>query len=204
MKYFDLALTAVLGMSVNALGWQHARADAWLQICIKHVAHDDDDFIADFSNGPVILPAGTVFEWAGHAFGPASDPRDESHLDEKSNWRNVSKQETKRRHQLEVDDISTKESPRVSLITLEEVKLTKARPCAKSPAAAALNQKMAWESSPVFGTSEVYYQVFGVLESGELKTTFMDDHDPLDHAVGSGEINGILQGTTDRDIQVPD
>jgi hypothetical protein len=53
----------------------------------------------------------------------------------------------------------------------------------------------------IFGSSERYYQLYGVMRNGELSTDFSDDKSPLDHAAARGGINALLQGTTNRTIE---
>jgi hypothetical protein len=51
-----------------------------LYICAEHV--DQSDWDAEFSNGPIVIPAGTVFDFAGHIIGGnLQDPKDSATID---------------------------------------------------------------------------------------------------------------------------
>jgi hypothetical protein len=47
---------------------------AQLSVCAEKVKGDRDDFVDEFSRGRILIPAGAVFDYAGHAFAEASDP----------------------------------------------------------------------------------------------------------------------------------
>jgi len=64
------------------LGAAHGSALAkdGLYICAEHA--DPYDWQVEFSKGPVVVPAGTVFDYAGHIMGGnLQDPRDSAHFD---------------------------------------------------------------------------------------------------------------------------
>ena len=51
-----------------------------LYICAEHA--DPVDWDSEFSNGPIVIPAGTVFDFAGHILGGnLQDPKDSAHFD---------------------------------------------------------------------------------------------------------------------------
>ena len=174
---------------------------AELTICVKHIAHYDDDFGAVFYHGPVRVPAGAVFDFAGHAFGSATDPRDESHQDKDFKWTNITPEEQERRGKLTVEDATHNPGAGQSgLATLREVVLTKCAPCGRTEAAALLSHEWRWSVSPIFGASDFYYQLYGVIRNGIVKTDFSNDSNSFDFAGARGEINAIVSGTTTRMI----
>jgi hypothetical protein len=179
-----------------------ANSQATLHVCIKHVAHKDDDFADDFAMGSIVVPAGAVFDAAGHAFGPASDPLDSSHMKDGGGWMGISNEESNRRDNLLLADNHADNHLNSGLVTLLEIALTKRHPCAAVPVAAVVSQKWGWTTAPIFGSSAIYFQLYGIIKAGELDTSFRDTRDPLDSAGAGGQINGILLGTTERTVPV--
>jgi hypothetical protein len=174
-----------------------------LTACASKIAGDSNDFADEFSNGDIVIPAGTVFDYAGHAFGPASDPLDASHeITGGTGWQGVSKEEALRRSDLMGQDLRTEQKHSSAVITLQAARLTKAKFCAIVPAAAAESSEWGWTQTPVFGQPETYFQAYGVMNGGGLSTDFANDKDPFQHAAARGEINGILDGTTSRTIKI--
>lgn len=88
------------------------------------------------------------------------------------------------------------------LITLSRVVLTKVKACATVEAAAAHSVEWRWTTSPVFGSAQDSYQLYGIVRSGVLSTSFPNDADPIDYAATRGLINGTLRGTTSQTIEV--
>lgn len=75
-----------------------------LYICAEHA--DPDDWDAEFSKGPVLVPAGTVFEYAGHIIGGSLlDPKDSAHF-EVGVHKEITPEEKKRRSSLIAEDMS--------------------------------------------------------------------------------------------------
>lgn len=181
-----------------------AQTASSLQICVERYKDAEEDFAEAFKRGPIRVPAGTVFDLAGPAFGPASDPRDMTHAIAGGGWRGVSKEEAGRRGKLLVQHMDSDRRHRPGLITLSEVRLTRARPCAEAPVAAVDAPRWGWTVSPVYGSSETYFQTYGVVRGSKFEAGFDDDRDPLSFAAMQGEINGILKGTTDRVIRLPE
>lgn len=174
-----------------------------LRVCVERYKGSDEDFSEAFKHGAIRVPAGTVFDLAGPAFGPASDPRDMAHSIT-GGWSGVSKEEADRRGKLLVQKFESDQRHKPGLITLSEVRLTKAQWCADASVAAVDSPRWGWTVSPVYGSSETYFQTFGVVRGSQFDTGFDDDRDPLSFAATRGEINGILSGTTDRVIRLPD
>lgn len=188
----------VLAFVAAVLATPAYAAGAKLHTCMQKHDADNSDFIAK----PIRVPAGVVFELVGPAFGDATDPEDAAHSDSVGKWVGLSKAEEERR-----DAIRTKylhdDQAKPELVTLTEVRLTTKQPCADVPVAAILSKSWRWIVAPVFGGSDSFFQVYGVVRGGEVDTGFENDRDSLDHAVSRGQIHGILSGTTDRVITIP-
>ena len=60
-----------------------------------------------------------------------------------------------------------------------------------------------WTVSPVYGSSDTYFQTYGVMRGAKFDTNWDGDADPLSFAAVRGEVNGVLQGTTTRTIKLP-
>jgi len=181
-----------------------AAAAAQLEVCVRQdSATDHDDFDAAFEKGPVVLPAGVIFDWAGHTFGGAADSLDGKHMKPglAAGWSGVSKEEADRRGQLMVEDNRNKRLT-TGLVTLATVKLIKAKPCGLVAVAAVRFPTWGWAVSPVFGDPGIYYQTYGIIHSGRLNTDWTKEPGSLGYAAGVGALNGVLRGTTDRVIDV--
>jgi hypothetical protein len=60
---------------------------------------------AEFSNGPIVIPAGTVFNFAGHIIGGnVQDPKDYAHYD--GGRKGISPAEIERRQNLLLQDMA--------------------------------------------------------------------------------------------------
>ncbi len=178
---------------------------ASLRVCVKQIGKTDPDYRALFFHGPIHVPAGAVFDQGGIAFGPASDPLDEAHTIIGGGWTGISKKEADRRdHALSEEASHLDDASQAGLVTLTPMTLTLAKPCVIVSVAAAASQKWKWNVAPVFGSDQVYYQLYGVIYAGELDTKFPNNDDPLDWAGSTGALNGVLTGTADRVIDVPE
>ena len=200
---FRGALRSMITMTLAASCTAGAYAAASLHVCVERIAGWEVDFTDAFEHGPIRLPAGTVFDFAEPAFGPASDPRDESHKLKDGGWSGISKEESDHRGKLLVGDLDADKRHKPGIITLSEVKLTKGQPCADVLVAAVDAPDWNWTVSPVFGASDTYFQTFGVVRGSSFLTNWDDESDPLSFAATRGEINGILRGTTERTIRLP-
>jgi hypothetical protein len=127
-----LYLVAAFIVTLNA----HA---AQLSICAEKVKGDKDDSVDEFSRGRILIPAGAVFDYAGHAFGEASDPLDHSHDAKTSGWTGITPAEERRRESALVEDLKIDQKNTSALITLQEARLSASEPCAVVDAAAVVS-----------------------------------------------------------------
>ncbi len=175
-----------------------ALADS-LYICAEHT--DPDDWQDEWARGPVVIPAGAVFDQAGHIFGTVQDPKDYAHNAGTKGW-NVPPAENERRGKLLLEDMSTDQKPKSGVVTTREVKLTKAKACVDVPAAAVFSPGWDWTVVPVLEDSTRYYQLYGVIREGKLNTRFNEDNFPLDHLAARGQLNAVVRGTITKVIRL--
>jgi hypothetical protein len=174
-----------------------------LYICAEHGG--PEDWEDEFSRGPVAIPAGTVFDYAGHILGSLQDPKDSKHYNDtpSATWK-VSKEENDRRSKLIMEDLSTDQKHTSGVVTTKEVRLTKSKPCAETSAAVVLSDQWGWTVAPIFGDSSLYYGAYGVIRQGQLDTGFNDDENPLDHLAARGQLNACIRGTISQIIHLRD
>ena len=196
MMMGTVALTICLFLAIPAYG-------AELNICVLQIQKGDEDFREAFRRGAIRVPAGTVFDFAGHAFGPVSDPRDMAHSADHG-WRGVSPEENDRRIKLTLEDVGADQRHKAGLVTLQGVALTSRAPCVSVSVAATSSASWGWTVAPVLGSSETYFQLFGVIRGRSFDTGFEHDDQPLDYVGVRGMLNGMLTGTTDRVVPIPD
>ena len=177
----------------------HAYAENGLYICALH--EDQADWDDEFAAGSVVVPAGTVFAYAGHVMaGNLQDPRDLAHSKNMEpgqlGWSGISKQEEARRDRLTLQDLDDGQTSAV--VTTGAVTLTKAKPCALAPAKVVLSKAWGWRTNaPIKGDSTLYYQAYGVIRRGDLDT-FRNDRTPVDRLGGLGELNASIHGMLTR------
>ena len=196
-----LPLTIAAATTVSGTAYGAAQ----LQVCVRQDSTTDhEEFDAIFAKGAVYLPAGTVFDWAGHTFGGAADPLDGKHSlpGAAPGWRGVSKAEDDRRGKLLVEDAGRNQRRTTGLVTLATARLTKAAPCTLVAVAAVLSPAWGWTVAPVFEDPGIYYQTYGVVRGGRLNTDWSKELNSFGVAATAGAVNGVLQGTTDRVIEV--
>ena len=193
---FAVAFTVLVPLTAQAAGM--------LQVCVRRDDTDHEEFSAMFAHGPVVLPAGVVFDFAGHTFGGAADPLDGMHMRNGLDlgWKGISKAEEDRRGQLMLDDSKRDQRHKSGLVTLVGMRLTKARPCATVPVAAVASEDWGWTVSPVFGDPATYFQAYGVIHGGVLNTDWTKELPSLGGPALNGALNGVLQGTTDRVVTI--
>ena len=182
-----------------------AQAAAQLEICVRQDSLTDrDDFDAAFEHGPVMLPAGVVFDLAGHTFGGASDPLDGKHMRPGAGvgWTGISKEEGERRSKVMLEDTGRNQRRTSGLVTTSAVRLTKARPCALAPVAAVASAAWGWTVAPIFGDPNIYYQTYGVVHDGKLNTDWTKEPAGYGTPALGGALNGVLRGTTERVINI--
>ncbi len=85
-----------------------------LYICAEHT--DPDDWQNEWARGPVIIPAGAVFDQAGRVFGTLQDPKDFAHDAGAKGWK-VSPAENERRGKLLLQDVTSDHRHRSGVVT---------------------------------------------------------------------------------------
>ena len=154
----------------------------------------------------VVLPAGTVFDYAGHMMsGNVRDPHDFAHEkknDPKHNW-NVTDEEEQKREAFMHEDEARNKRESSGFVTLDEVVLTQKRPCAKSRAAATLSKDWNWVTPTVFADSNLYYQVYGFLKGARFNTDYTPGgKDLLSGMVVTGGVNARVTETISQTVRI--
>jgi hypothetical protein len=172
-----------------------------LYVCVEH--SDPDDWNSEFANGPIVVTAGTVFDYAGHIMGGnLQDPKDSAHFDEHGGWKGVSAEENKRRSSLLSQDLSIDQKNTSAVGTTKKITLTKSAPCAFVEAQAVLSKNWGWTISPIQGDETLYYQAYGVIRRGALDTNFDDDTVPLNFVAARGELNASVRGIITKTLNL--
>ena len=200
-----LPLTMLLALAAVPAAPAVVAAAAQLEECVRQdSATDREEFDDAFEKGPIVLPAGVVFDWAGHVFGDVADPLDLKHMNPGPavGWRGVSKEEEDRRNRILVEDAGRNQRRTSGLVTLATLRLTKATPCGLVPVAAVRSPAWGWTVAPVFGDPGLYYRPYGVGRQGRLSTDWSKEPGSFGYAAGAGSLNGVLRGTTDRVVDV--
>jgi hypothetical protein len=177
-----------------------------MRVCVRYIAGDPTGLDGAFAEGPINIPNGTVFDYAGHAFGPASDPIDEAHetANLQKGWTDVTAAENKRREKLQLADTDLKNKQSVAVVTTAAATLTKRTPCGVVPIALIVSNTWGWDQRILFGNSNIYFQAYGVIRGEHLETDMPDQNDPFEEAVAGGILNGIVIGTVQRVINLPE
>lgn len=201
---FPMRLVIILGVACAAMtGLFHpAWAGGRIQICLEQHTLDNS-FIQDTpARGPVLVPAGTALNYAGHAFGPASDPLDRAHAPpDGDGWRDISAAEETRRRQLQMEDIGGDTSyhrPQAALMTTHAVTLSHAHPCAMVGATALLSDDWTWTMDTIPARPDMYFQAYGTVHDDQLDPTFNNDADPFQWTAAHGALNAIVTQTIDQ------
>lgn len=183
----------LLTFGVCSVAFSDAFAKDGVYICAENA--DPDDWASEFSNGAVVVPVGTVFDYAGHIIGGnLQDPRDSAHFDVHG-WKGISSEENDRRSSLVSQDMSIDEKHKGAVSTMDQVTLTKSAPCELSRAEVVLSKNWGWTISPIHGDEALYYQVYGIIKRGALDTNFDNDSVPLNFLAARGELNASVRGT---------
>jgi len=112
------------------------RAAEGLYICAEHTA--PDDWQDEFSRGSVVVPAGTIFDYAGHIRGKnIQDPKGDA-----TDPKKPSQQEKQRRSDLLMQDSAIDRKNTNAVATTQQVTLTRsARPALWPNAEAVLSKQ---------------------------------------------------------------
>jgi uncharacterized protein len=171
-----------------------------LYICAEH--SDEEDWEFEFHKGPILIPAGTVFDYAGHILADnLQDPRDSAHFSA-GGWKGITKEENERRTKLIEQDMSVDQKHTSGLVTIKDVSLTKSKPCALAPAKALLSNQWGWTTGTIVGDSNVYFQIYGLIRRGALDTSFSDDEIPVNQLASRGQLNASVHGTISQSIDI--
>jgi len=190
-RMFRTSVRLIILTFLFSAAFSDAFAKDGLYICAEH--SDPTDWEAEFAKGPVIVPAGTVFDYAGHIVGGnLQDPLDSAHFDERG-WKGLSLDEKDRRSKLMAQDSPTSKNTG-ALATLNQVTLTKSMPCATAQAEVVLSKNWGWTISPIQSDATLYYQAYGVMRRGALDTDFSDDSISLNFLGARGELNASVRG----------
>jgi hypothetical protein len=177
------------------------RAADGIYICVEH--RDNDDWAEEFSRGPVVVPSGTVFKYAGHLMGRnLQDVRDSTHLGESGTWNGISKQEEQRRSDLIAQDMAIDQKHTSAIVTTKNVILTRSVPCAMITGEVVLSNQWGWTVSPIVGDDTIYYQTYGVIRRGALDTSFDADDVPLNYLSVRGQLNASVRGTLTKTMNL--
>ena len=191
-------LIAIL-MLANAVA--AARASDGIYICAEHIDHDD--WADEFSRGPVVIPSGTVFDYAGHIMGRnLQDVQDWAHRGRVGTWKDISKQEEQQRSDWLDQDMVIDHKHTSAIVTIKQITLTRSVPCAITTGEVVLSNQWGWTVSPVVGDDALYYQTYGVIRRGALDTSFEADDVPLNHLAARGQLNASVRGTLTKTMNL--
>ncbi|POF63729.1 hypothetical protein [Novacetimonas maltaceti] len=152
----------------------------------------------------ITVPSGTVFNYAGHAFGPADDPLDRAHAAPFGDgWRGLPPGEEQRRRALQMEDIggdSGYHRPQAAVMISATTTLTRARPCANVAAQAVLSEDWTWTADHIPADPHVYYQAYGVVHGSRFDPTFDTDPDAFQWVAAHGGLNGIVISDIEQSV----
>ena len=138
-----------------------------------------------FQKAQCWVPAGTVFEYAGHLIGSLMDPKDSALFE----GRGITPEEKKRRTSLIAEDMSIDRKHSSAAVTTNPNTLMKNAPCALAPARPVLSNEWGWVLPSIVGDSDIYYQAGAVIKRGALDTSLDDDSAPIEFLSSRGELN---------------
>ncbi|WP_239019426.1 hypothetical protein [Novacetimonas pomaceti] len=152
----------------------------------------------------ITVPSGTVFNYAGHAFGPADDPLDEAHAAPYGNgWRGLPPGEEQRRRALQMEDIGGDKGyhrPEAAVMTSAPAVLTAAHPCATVTAQAVLSADWTWTADHIPANPHVYFQAYGSVQGTRFDPTFATDPDLFQWIAAHGGLNGIVTSDIEQSV----
>lgn len=187
-----------------ALGARPAWAGGQITLCLARHPVENSFVQNAAAHGPIHVPAGTALNYAGHAFGPASDPLDRAHAGpDGDGWRNIPPAEEARRRDLQMEDIggdSRYHRPQAALMTTAAVTLSPTRPCAQVGATALLSDDWTWTMDTIPARPDMYFQAYGTVRGDQLDPTFNNDADPFQWTAAHGALNAIVTQTVDQSL----
>ncbi|HUN01031.1 MAG TPA: hypothetical protein PLI96_11190 [Halothiobacillus sp.] len=191
-------LLAAIFLNFSALCSAQAQSGS-LFVCVDHV--DPDDWKGAWQNGPINVPAGAVFEYAGHILsGNLQNPKDLMNLG-KDGWTDVSKAESDRRAALLTEDSQLELQDASAAVTTSEITLTMQHPCGLAPAASLIDPADGWSIFPIFGNSGLYFEIAGVIIGGKLNNNYSDGT-PFDFVAQVSELHASVRGTLTQKIHL--
>ncbi len=200
VRSLSLGCLVLAALGVSNTASRGAVSKDGLYICAEHA--DPDDWDSEFAKGPIVVPAGAVFDYAGHIIGgKLQDPRDSAHWDTHG-WKGISPEENERRSNLVSQDLTIDEKHKSGLVITTKVVLTKASPCALAQAQVILSNNWGWTVTPIQGDDTLYYQMYGVIRRGALDTNFDDDSVPVNFVASRGELNASVRGTLTKTLNL--
>jgi len=192
-------MKSILAAAVVAIIWSSQASAGQIKVCVTDP--DPDAYNGFFEDGPIHIPAGAVFQYAGHILnGNLQDPYDLHHDNNKLGWTDASAAETKRRNTLMAEDSDATDDS--AFVTMTTMTLTKARPCATASARAVLSTDWKWSTAPIFANDDIYYQIYGVMVNDTIDTS-MDGNSSFDQISQGGSFNAEVTDTLTSAIRLP-
>ncbi|EKN01090.1 MULTISPECIES: hypothetical protein [unclassified Acidocella] len=152
-----------------------AAAAGGLKICAAN--EDPADWAAEWSRGPIIVPAGAIFTYGGDLAGAKlENPPSAARYDAKS-------------HQ--------------AAATLHALTLTKKHPCGTVQADVVISPSWSWSVSPIIGDNQDYYYIYGTIQTGKVSTLF-DDSTAFGNIAQFGRIYASVDGVLTHEIYIAD
>lgn len=178
-----------------------------LNICAEHYKDDGEDFVEEFLHGQITLPAGTIFDYTGHAFNGAMDLKDFTHDPRDDGKKSgISLEEKRRRAKLLEEDLSIgslENQHHLAAVTISPVVLTNYRLCVDVAARAFVSPDWREDAEIIFADPSIYFQLYGVVRGDQINTDFDDDGNPFEFASSRGELNATVTKTLNTMFTLP-
>ncbi len=172
-----------------------------IKVCIDHI--DAGDWKDAWALGPITVPAGAVFEYAGHILGGnLQDPKDLAHETFPSGWSDATPAQASRREDEIEEDATIPPSQIGAAITLVPLVLTENHPCGLANAAVLFDPQDGWVVYPLFANLELYYEIAGVIKFGALHPGF-SGASSFDQVAQLHEIHASIETTLTKKITIP-
>ncbi|MFT8445485.1 hypothetical protein [Acetobacter orientalis] len=197
--YFMKVIVAAFAQLIVLSQWAHASS---LEVCLKHYRGNEQDFSGLVGNGPIEVPAGTVFQSAGFRYGTPSDPRDEEHMQEGHDpaWSGIPQEEQIRRAKILQQERSG-QPPKTAFVLTRSLILSKRHYCAMGSVNNILSSTWGWEKAGA-GASDVYYEAYGIYKENMLNTSF-DKMRGVGFAAQSGQLVATIHGKVTTTVYEP-
>ena len=170
-----------------------------LKVCVDHV--DEEDWQGAWYYGPVTVPAGAVFEYAGHIIGgKLQDPKDLAHSTT-SGWSDATPRQIKHREDEIYKDLTLPSSEIGAAVTLAPLKLTEQHPCGIVGAATLLDPQDGWATYPLFADPAEFYEIAGVIKYGSLHENF-SGHGSFDLVAAVSELHASVESSLINKVEI--